>query len=69
MNFMHFKMLEVIGERESQEFVERTIAIAKDKIEGVAELSPERCMIFTANRQVLVKADYLETIGALNSNG
>lgn len=69
MNFMHFKMLEVIGEGEGQEFVERTIAIAKNKIEGVAELSTERCMIFTANRQVLVKADYLETISNLNNNG
>ena len=69
MNFMHFKMLEVIGEGEGQEFVERTIAISKSSIEGVAGLSPERCMIFTANRQVLVKADYLETVGELNSNG
>ena len=69
MNFMHFQMLEITGDGEQQQVVERSIAIAKDKIEGVAELSPERCMIFTANRQVLVKADYLETIGALNSNG
>lgn len=66
---MHFKMLEVVGEGEAQEFVERTLAIAKDKIEGVVELSPERCMIFTANKQVLVKADYLETVGELNNNG
>ena len=69
MNFMHFKMLEVVGEGESQEIAERTIALNKSCIEGVAELAEGRCMVFTSNRQVMVKADYLETIGALNSNG
>ena len=70
MNFMHFQMLEVIGEPGTeQQFIERTIALNKDLIEGIAELAEGRCMVFTSNRQVLVKADYLETIGALNSNG
>ena len=70
MNFMHFQMLEVIGEPGTeQQFIERTIALNKDLIEGIAELSEGRCMVFTSNRQVLVKADYLETIGALNING
>ncbi len=69
MNFMHFQMLEVSGEGEEQQVNERTIALNKSSIEGVVELPPERCLIFTSNRQVLVKANYLETIGALNSNG
>lgn len=63
-------MIEITGEPGTgQQFVERTIAVATSSIEAVVELSPERCMLFTPNRQVLVKANYLETIGELNSNG
>jgi len=69
MNFMHFQMLEITGDGEQQQVVERSIAIAKDKIEGVAEVGPERCVIFTSGRQVIVKAVYLEIVGALNNNG
>ena len=69
MNFMHFQMLEIIGDGEQQQVTERNIAIAKDKIEGVAEVGPERCVIFTSGRQVIVKSVYPEVVGELNSNG
>jgi len=69
MKFMHFQMLEVVGEGEGQEFVERNIAIAKDKIEAIAEVGPERCIIFTSGRQVIIKGVYMEIVGELNSNG
>ena len=67
MTFKHFQMIEVTGEPGTeQQFIERTIALSTSAIEGVAELSPDRCMVFTSNRQVLVKASYLELIGELN---
>lgn len=66
---MHFQMLEIIGDGEQQQVTERNIAIAKDKIEGVAEVGPERCVIFTSGRQVIVKSVYPEVVGELNSNG
>lgn len=62
-------MLEVIGEPGTeQQFIERTIGLNTSLIEGVAELAPDRCMVFTPSRQVLVKAEYLELLGELNSN-
>ena len=39
MNFMHFQMLEITGDGEQQQVVERSIAIAKDKIEGLKEIT------------------------------
>jgi hypothetical protein len=72
MKFIKLIMIEQIASEEGSEpkMIDRTIALSHASVEGVVEISPGRCMVFTTTqRQLLVKGDYLEIVGELNSNG
>jgi hypothetical protein len=74
MKFIKLVMLESVPNETpnedgitEQQFVDRNVSISNDSIEGIIDLSPGRCMVFTkTSRQLLVKGEYQELLDELS---
>lgn len=70
MKFIKLVMVEQIPGEDGteQQMIDRTVALSHEAIEGVVDISPGRCMVFTTTqRQLLVKGDYDEIVAELNT--